>query len=68
MSRRILTPALLGLAVLALFLGCVLLGEYTVTLPDFLRILSGEQIPGATFIVMESKLPKAVAAVAIPAA
>lgn len=63
MRRRILTPALLGLAVLALFLGCVLLGEYTVTLPDFLRILSGEQIPGATFIVMESKLPKAVAAV-----
>jgi iron complex transport system permease protein len=53
----------LTLAVVALFLGCVLLGDYTVTLPDFFRILGGEQIPGATFIVMESKLPKAVAAV-----
>lgn len=63
MKRVLLGPLALTLAVVALFLGCVLLGDYTVTLPDFFRILGGEQIPGATFIVMESKLPKAVAAV-----
>lgn len=40
----------------------VLLGQYTVTIPDLLRILGGEQIPGATYIVMESKLPRAVGA------
>ncbi|WP_307861872.1 iron ABC transporter permease [Nocardioides sp. SYSU D00065] len=41
----------------------VLLGDYTVTIPDFVRILGGEQIPGATYIVWESKLPRAVLAV-----
>ena len=43
----------------------VLLGDYTVTVPDLLRILGGEQIPGATYIVMESKLPRAVLAVLV---
>ena len=38
----------------------VLLGDYTVTIPDFLRIVSGQDIPGASFIVMESKLPRAL--------
>ena len=43
----------------------VLLGDYTVTVPDFLRIVSGAQIPGATFIVMESKLPRALLALLV---
>ena len=43
----------------------VLLGDYTVTIPDFVRIVGGEQIPGATYIVMESKLPRAVLAVLV---
>ena len=43
----------------------ILLGSYTVTIPDFFRILAahftgGEKIPGASFIVMEAKLPRAV--------
>lgn len=38
----------------------VLLGDYTVTIPDFLRILTGTEIPGASYIVLESKLPRAV--------
>ena len=38
----------------------VLLGRYTVTIPDFVAILGGAQIPGATFVVMEEKLPRAV--------
>ena len=48
-----------------MFAVCVLLGSYTVTIPDFFRILAahltgGEKIPGASFIVMENKLPRAV--------
>ncbi|NUL49048.1 iron chelate uptake ABC transporter family permease subunit [Cellulosimicrobium funkei] len=39
----------------------VLLGNYTVTIPDFFAILGGERIPGATFIVQQEKLPRAVA-------
>ncbi|MBE7325795.1 iron chelate uptake ABC transporter family permease subunit [Nocardioides sp. Y6] len=38
----------------------VLLGGFTVTVPDFFRIVSGTTIPGASFIVMEVKLPRAV--------
>jgi len=55
----------LVLVVLGAFAARVLLGDYTVTIPDFVRILGGEQIPGATYIVMESKLPRAVLAVLV---
>ncbi|NKX55194.1 iron chelate uptake ABC transporter family permease subunit [Arthrobacter sp. E918] len=47
-------------AVVALFLAGVLLGSYLVSLPDFFRLLAGAQIPGASFIVMENRLPRAV--------
>ncbi|TKV29341.1 iron ABC transporter permease [Arthrobacter sp. NamB2] len=46
--------------VLVLFAVNILLGSYTVTIPDFFRILGGADIPGASFIVLESKLPRAV--------
>lgn len=57
--------ALLAAAVVVLFAVSVLLGSYTVTIPDFFKILfahltGGEKIPGASFIVMENKLPRAV--------
>ncbi len=57
--------ALLAFAVLVLLAVDILLGSYTVTIPDFFRILVahltvGERIPGASFIVMENKLPRAV--------
>lgn len=53
-----------GLAVLVIGLMAVrvLLGEYTVTIADFFRILAGADIPGATYIVLQSKLPRAVGA------
>lgn len=62
-SRRRLLAATLGLAVaLVLAMGArVLLGGYTVTIPDFFAILGGETIPGASFIVLQEKLPRAVA-------
>jgi iron complex transport system permease protein len=62
-SRRRLLAVTLALAV-ALVLGMgvrVLLGGYTVTVPDFFAILGGETSPGASFIVLQEKLPRAVA-------
>jgi iron complex transport system permease protein len=55
----------LALVLLGAFAARVLLGDYTVTVPDLVRILGGAQIPGATYIVMESKLPRAVLAVLV---
>ena len=65
--------AVLALAVVVLFAAGVLLGSYTVTIPDFFRILTahftgGPKIPGASFIVMENKLPRAVVGALIGAA
>lgn len=64
-SRVPTRTAFLAAAVVALFAIYVLLGSYTVTIPDFFTILTahltgGEKIPGASFIVMENKLPRAV--------
>lgn len=50
----------LALALVTVMAVRVLLGRYTVTIPDFLSILGGATIPGATFVVMEDKLPRAV--------
>ena len=64
--RRVPSPTFfLGLALLIMFSVYVLLGSYTVTIPDFVTIVlnhltGGEKIPGASFIVMEHKLPRAV--------
>ncbi|MEZ2391441.1 FecCD family ABC transporter permease [bacterium RCC_150] len=62
--------AFLVAAVVVLFAATVLLGSYTVTIPDFFSILAahltgGAKIPGASFIVMENKLPRAVLAVLV---
>lgn len=43
----------------------VLLGDYTITIPDFFRIVGGADIPGATYILMESKLPRALVALLV---
>ena len=66
--RRRTVTAALAAAVVILCAVSILLGTYTVTIADFLRILGGEQIPGASFIVMESKLPRAVIGVLVGAA
>ena len=55
--------AVLGLTLLGAMAVRVLLGTYTVTIPDFLTILGGGTVdaaPAASFIVMEDKLPHAV--------
>jgi iron complex transport system permease protein len=50
----------LGVAVVLAFAARTMLGDFIITLPDFFRILGGEEIPGASYILMESKLPRAV--------
>lgn len=62
--ERLVVAALSVLLVLVLA-ARVLLGDFTVTIPDFVRILAGADIPGATFIVMESKLPRALLGVMV---
>lgn len=54
-----------ALLLLAVFAARVLLGDFTYTVPDFFRILLGAEIPGATYILMETKLPRAVLGVLV---
>jgi iron complex transport system permease protein len=64
-NRRRLVLCLLAVGVLLAFAARVLLGDFTVTIPDLFRIIGGAEIPGATFIVMETKLPRAVLGVLV---
>ena len=59
-----------GLAVLLVlaFGARTLGGDFTITLPDFFRIVTGTDIPGASYILMESKLPRAVLGILVGAA
>jgi iron complex transport system permease protein len=62
---RLHRTVILAAAVVVLFFVSVLLGSYTVTIPDFFTIVvnhltGGAKVPGASFIVMENKLPRAV--------
>ena len=63
--RSRLVVAALSLVLLLAFAARVLLGDFTYTVPDFFRILFGADLPGATYILMESKLPRAVLAVLV---
>jgi iron complex transport system permease protein len=58
----------LGLVLAGAFAARVLLGDFTITVPDFVRILAGADLPGASYILMESKLPRAVLGVLAGAA
>ena len=63
--RHALVIAGLSVALLGAFAARVLLGDFTYTVPDFFRIVGGAEIPGATYILMESKLPRAVLGVLV---
>ena len=63
--RPVVVLASLALLLMGSLAVRVLLGGYTVTIPDFFAILHGEQIPGAVgakFIVLQVKLPRALLA------
>lgn len=63
--RLLLVWTGLAAATVGAFLARVLLGDFTFTIPDAVRIVLGEEIPGASFILMEAKLPRAVLAVLV---
>lgn len=63
--RLLLVWVGLALAAAGAFLARVLLGDYTFTIPDALRIIGGEEMPVASFILMETKLPRAVLALLV---
>ncbi|MET4002360.1 iron complex transport system permease protein [Arthrobacter sp. UYCu511] len=58
--RRACLMGTMAALVFALLAVNILLGSYTVTIPDFFAMLGGKTIPGASFIVMENKLPQAL--------
>lgn len=66
--RHLLVVGALSSLVIAAFMGNVLLGrDYTYTVPDFLGILFGADIPVASYLMMEVKLPRATLAVLVGA-
>lgn len=66
--RQLLLLVGLGALVVALFLVRALLGDYRVSFVDGIRMISGTTIPGASFIFMESTLPRACMSVLAGAA
>jgi iron complex transport system permease protein len=52
-------------ALVLAFVARTMWGDFVITLPDFFRIVTGTEIPGATYILMESKLPRAVLGVLV---
>ncbi|WP_340540173.1 FecCD family ABC transporter permease [Nocardioides sp. GXZ039] len=64
--RRLrLVLATLSVLLVAAFAANVLLGDYTYTIVDFFRILFGADIPVASYLLMESKLPRALLAILV---
>ncbi|WP_238653978.1 FecCD family ABC transporter permease [Rothia uropygialis] len=62
-ARPVVAVVALAVALMCAIAARVLLGTYTVTIPDFFSILSGKTIPGAAgakFIVLQDKLPHAI--------
>ncbi|GGU25349.1 FecCD family ABC transporter permease [Nocardioides albus] len=57
--------AVLAALLFGAFVARVLLGDYIITVPDFFRILGGAEIPGATFLLMSEKLPRAILGVLV---
>ena len=66
--RRMTVVGVLLLLLVGLVVVRALLGDYRISFPDAVRIIGGETIPGASFILMESTLPRALMAVLAGAA
>lgn len=66
--RRAVVAGGLVLLLVALVVVRALLGDFRVSLPDAIRILGGQEVPGASFVLLESTLPRAVMAVLAGAA
>ncbi len=56
---RVIRTAVIGLAVLAVFAITLMLGKTFYDLGEVVRVILGEQVPGASFTVGELRLPRA---------
>lgn len=56
---RVIRTAAIGLAVLAVFAITLMLGKTFYDLGEVVRVILGEQVPGASFTVGELRLPRA---------
>ena len=65
MRRTRIVIASLAVLLVLVFAARTMLRDFTITLVDFFRIIGGTEIPGATYILMESKLPRAVLGVLV---
>lgn len=63
--RRRLVVVGLGLALLGAVLTRTLLGDFTITIADAVRIVGGAQLAPAGYLLMETKLPRAVLGVLV---
>ncbi|WP_307807531.1 iron chelate uptake ABC transporter family permease subunit [Naasia sp. SYSU D00948] len=68
LRRRTVVTALLGALVVALFLLALVVGDRIYGLADVLRVVLGQDVPGASFTVGRLRLPRAILAVLIGAA
>lgn len=67
-TQRTVKLSVLVFLIVALAAVTLLLGRYTVTIPDFFRIVAGADIPGASFIVMENRIPRVLIGLMVGAA
>lgn len=61
--RRILTMSALGVLAIVLFGAMLVLGNTIYPLSDVLAVLTGQEVPGASFAVGTLRLPRALTAV-----
>ena len=66
-ARRRVVLAVLAVLVCALFVISLMVGRTYYPLADVLRVVAGEQVPGATFTVGTLRLPRAVLGVLVGA-
>ena len=61
--RRILAMSIMSVLVVVLFGAMLMLGNTIYPLSDVLAVLSGQQVPGASFAVGTLRLPRALTAI-----
>ncbi len=64
-GRRRLVIMLLAVLILATFAASLMIGHTWYSPADVLRVILGEDVPGASFTVGQLRLPRAIAAVAV---
>lgn len=63
--RRVAILAVLGVLIAAVFASSLMFGHSFYTPDEILRVIAGQQVPGASFTVGELRLPRAIVAVLV---